>query len=677
MSARAEVVRTRRWLRALFIVRALAWGAAATRATMAMMDAVGGAGTPLVAALVGAGVAVVVALRTRWPVEDWRVALWIEERVPGLRFTLVSAADPACASRWPELERTLPSIPWGSLRRASAWRVLRVPAVMLLASAIGVRLVPIARTAGLVPGVDVRPGAGGTGRLLGSLRLTVTEPAYAGGVRRVLEDPQDVAALAGSNVELAVDAASAPVASLGDSAVAVQRHRGAWTARFRLPDRPTVLRLVAGKASRIVTLSPRPDSAPALVFRTPSADTTLRMPVGRIALTASAHDDIGIVLAGFEYIVSSGSGESFTFRSGTLGLARLARAKEADLHAILDVATLGLGPGDVVHLRAVASDGLTPPAPDSARAWRGTSQTRVVRVARAGEYDSVAVEGAAPPEVEGAISQRMLLQLTEELQKRQARLSPATVRVEARRIAVDQIRLRKRVGAIIFARLGGGGSGEEAEGGADERLDGRLDPESLLARASEATNITGAELQEQEGEDAPVIAINRPLLEAYNHMWDAQRGLEVTTLPAAIRAMHRAIAALQKARAAERVYLRGRPPTVVVDVSRVRLTGKGAPVALAARVPRPGVEGARRALGRRLRSVGMIARRDAIAAADSLLLLRVASLTDAPDAAAALGDAADALRRGRDPGAALARARRQLAGAPRAQGLGRWTGWLP
>lgn len=677
MSARAEVVRTRRWLRALFIVRALAWGAVATGVTIAVMDAAGGGGAPIVAVLAGAGIAVAVAVRTRWPVEDWRVALWVEERVPGLRFTLVSVADPACASRWPELERALPPIPWGSLRRASAWRVLRVPAAMLLASAIGVRLVPIARTAGLVPGVDVRAGAGGTGRLRGSLRLTVTEPSYAGGVRRILEDPQDVAALAGSRVELVVDAASAPAASLGDSAVAVQRLRGAWTAHFRLPERPTVLRLVAGKVSRIVTLSPRPDSAPSLVFRTPAADTTLRTPVGRIALTASAHDDIGIVLAGFEYIVSSGSGESFTFRSGTLGLARLARVKDADLHAILDVATLGLAPGDVVHLRAVANDGFPAVAADSGHAWRGSSETRVVRVARTGEYDSVAVEGAAPPEVEGAISQRMLLQLTEELQKRQARLAPATVRVEARRIAVDQIRLRKRVGAIIFARLGGSGSGEEAEGGADERLDGRLDPDSLLARASEATNITGAELQEQEGDDAPVIAINRPLLEAYNHMWDAQRGLEVTTLPAAIRAMQRAIAALQKARAAERVYLRGKPPTVVVDVSRVRLTGKEAPGALAARVPRAGVEGARRGLASRLRSAGVIARRDPVAAADSLLLLRVASLTDAPDAAAVLGDAADALRRGRDPGAALARARRQLAGAPRADGLGRWTGLLP
>ena len=63
------------------------------------------------------------------------------------------------------------------------------------------------------------------------------------------------------------------------------------------------------------------------------------------------------------------------------------------------------------------------------------------------------------------------------------------------------------------------------------------------------------------------------------------------------------------------------------------------------------------------------------AAIDSLLVLRIEALTDAPAFADALSDAANAMRRGRsaDATTALTRARRLLAGAPTARdSLARW-----
>jgi hypothetical protein len=74
-----------------------------------------------------------------------------------------------------------------------------------------------------------------------------------------------------------------------------------------------------------------------------------------------------------------------------------------------------------------------------------------------------------------------------------------------------------------------------------------------------------------------------------------------------------------------------------------------------------------------------LAPRNAGAAIDSLLLLRVDALSDAPAFASALADAVDALRKRRpnDASAALSRARRTLAGAPAARdSLSRW-GWIP
>jgi hypothetical protein len=141
--------------------------------------------------------------------------------------------------------------------------------------------------------------------------------------------------------------------------------------------------------------------------------------------------------------------------------------------------------------------------------------------------------------------------------------------------------------------------------------------------------------------------------------------------------MRRAIAALQRARAAERVYLRGRPPAVVVDVNKARLAGQvngdtlapaargGAGPALYAALD-PAARGRALALDRALAA---LARGGGLAAgaADSLALLRVRALGEAPALAAALGEALAALGRGADAGPALARARRAAA-APASPG---------
>jgi hypothetical protein len=180
-----------------------------------------------------------------------------------------------------------------------------------------------------------------------------------------------------------------------------------------------------------------------------------------------------------------------------------------------------------------------------------------------------------------------------------------------------------------------------------------------------------------------VVAVNRPLLEAYNHMWDAGRALEIAEPARAVAPMRRAIAALQRARAAERVYLRGRPPAAVVDVNKVRLAGgvNGDTLAPAPRTAAlyaaldPAARGRALALDRALAG---LARGGAPAAdaADSLALLRVRALGDAPALAAALGDALAALAGGGDASAPLARARR-AAGAPAAPGgrAGGAPGW--
>jgi hypothetical protein len=311
----------------------------------------------------------------------------------------------------------------------------------------------------------------------------------------------------------------------------------------------------------------------------------------------------------------------------------------------------------VVHLRAVAVDGNTATGPDT-----GVSETRVLRVARVGEYDSIAVEGAPPPEADAsALSQRMLIQLTEELERRRPRLERSVVVSESRRIGADQARLRKRVGDMIFERLGEAESGEES-GETTPRPE--MTPEELLRAADEATSGEGAHALDFEGDETPVVAVNRPLLEAYNAMWAAGRELESAEPGAALPHMRAALAAIMRAREAERLYLRGRAPEVVVDLEKVRLAGKVDSASARARVPRARLSSSSARRAARLDAALLTLHSDPAAAVDSLALLRVDALTDAPRLAAELAAAVDSLRAGKDATAPLARARRAAADAP-------------
>jgi hypothetical protein len=268
----------------------------------------------------------------------------------------------------------------------------------------------------------------------------------------------------------------------------------------------------------------------------------------------------------------------------------------------------------------------------------------------------------------------MLIQLAEALQRRRPTLPRATVVSESQRIAADQARLRRRVSDIIFARLGEESSAEEDahEHGASRA---RMTPEELLKAADAATGAAGAHDHALDfaGGETPVVMVNRPLLEAYNAMWDAGRELGIGEPGAALPHMRRALDAIQRARQAERIYLRGRPAAVVVDLAKVRLAGKIADAAPAGRSARRPEGGAEERAARMESAIEMLATAPA-AAVDSLLLLRVDALERSPALAAALRDAIDALRSGRDATEPLARARRIAVGAPRARAAPAWGG---
>jgi hypothetical protein len=253
----------------------------------------------------------------------------------------------------------------------------------------------------------------------------------------------------------------------------------------------------------------------------------------------------------------------------------------------------------------------------------------------------------------------MLLLLTEKLDKAQRRLARPEVLRESQKLARDQARLRLAVGDVVFQRLSGESAAEHAHSAGDGHDHGvDLQGGKLSISTSSTTGML------EEGNDSPVIAINQPLLEAYNAMWDAGRSLEQGDPHGAIPPMKRALEAIERSRAASRLYLRGKPPQVIVDLAKVRLTGKdtGQVTQRSRRAPLSVRDAERDA--RLVRAVSLVTV-DGSASRDSVALLRVDALADAPAFAAALGAVLDVLERGDDATAVVMQARRVLGNVSR------------
>jgi hypothetical protein len=674
MTARERVVALQRTLTAVLLARAVALGAGVALVGIAASHALSLPVAATVAiALVGVAVALVLAARARPARSLERVALWVEERHPALRYALVTAA--AGGGPHGPVEQQALAHPWWDEERTRLLRALGVPMAVLVAGVALAVWHPVRLTGAAVsgggPGGGGPPATRGNTDPLAAIRVAVTPPAYSGHAAATADDPTSVDALVGSSIVVSGAGEAGNVSATLDSVSRpVAPRDGRWTASVVMPARPALLRLrsAAGR-ERLVVLAPVTDAPPVVTLLLPARDTVVRAASGALVLRAALRDDIGLRDAAFEIIVSSGQEENFTFRSGVISRVALGGRLESALEVRLSLDSLALKPGDVLQMRAVARDANTVTGPGL-----GSSETRALRVARAGEYDSVAVDPAPPGEPEGQVlSQRMLIMLTEALDKRRSRLARPTLVAESQRIAADQAKLRKRVGDIVFQRVGGEPLSEESN---IEAPVGKLTPEQLLARAQEATRSTVGDVMDVEGDETPILAVNKPLLEAFNAMWDAGRALEQGDTRQALPPMRRALAAIERARQAERIYLRGRPSAVVVDVAHARLAGKDKGVA-SEREPRPVVDLVQRRRGESFARATALLARDPDAAADTLLVMRVAALEGAPALAAALDDAARTIRRGDAGAIALAwtRVRRALGGAPVARGaLPAWSG---
>jgi len=614
-------------------------------------------------------------------------ALWIEEQSPGAPdFSLVTWVEEGCPSEG-ALARAaharLAATDVMAAIRQLAYRQCASPLVFLLGALLlwwraeSASVADAASTTPRAMPVVVEPAD--RKNVLHPWDIEVVPPSYAMRRAERLGDASSVRALAGSRLVVSGAAPSGDTLPLTATVRAIRsdsrqqipmrvdRDGDRWLVRTTVQDIPSAMVFANDTIRRQLVIEGVADTIPRVTLQAPIRDSVFRTANGTVPLAAAITDDIGLANALFEVVITSGEGERFTVRTVAVGTQRWSLpslTRRATVRASLDLATLGLQPGDVLHVRAMARDH----HPDRDRDL-GRSETRAFRIARPSEYDSVAVEPAPPPAVDTSlISQRMLLLLTQKLDRRQRAMPRPEVVREAQRLARDQARLRLAVGDVVFQRLSGESSAEHAHSAGDGHDHGVEVQGGKLTLKSEGAGLL------DEGNDAPVIAINQPLLEAYNAMWDAGRALEQGDPHAAIPPMQRALEAIERSRAASRLYLRGRPPQVIVDIAKVRLTGRdtGSTASRSARgvLPAPAAARDRRLMTLLTGSLAPVALRD------SLALLRIEALGDAPAFASALGSAIDALAAGRDLTPSLVRARRAL-GVVQGVVPSQWTRGVP
>ena len=657
MTAIERVRRTQRVLGTAAITQALAWGIAVTLSIVALTSFAAlvipafrndSALFDAIALILGAAVAGGFVWRSRHFASLTRVALWIEERIPELHYSLVTAMEEKNSAFAVGMERAVAEqnvggVTFAALRRGwiAATAAVVVATLLLYVSPSsafgrGERASPFGRFAA-TPSIPKESR-------LDDIQVRVTPPSYAGGRSVTLDDPSSIAALTGSGIAIRGHGSASGLSTSSNTPTRISGVSDGWVASLVMPAKPAALTLRDRTYERTIVLDARADSPPKIALASPLRDTTLRVPRLVVQLNASVSDDIGLDAGHFEYLITTGSGEIFKARTITTPVVRFGGSRNGALTATLDLASLQLGEGDVVSMRAIAQDGNTLSGPGVA-----TSDTRTIRIARAGEYDSLAVEAAAPQPIDSsAASQRMLVLMTEQLVREQPKLTRDSLVKRSTQIGDLEERIRRRVHEILTEN-----------------------PEEIVA---EKPGDSTATVQEMEAPEEITGTKNPDLVTAYNALWQAVRSLQIAEPAPALPPMRIALAALDRARVTNRLYLRGAPPKIIVNLDRVRLTGKEKGSSNA-RTPRSFADSVRIRLSAQFSTVLDLMEKQPARAMTELALMQVEALTTLPDFAAALGEASDAIRAGKDATNALLRARRALDGPPAVTpGVPAWMG---
>ena len=318
-----------------------------------------------------------------------------------------------------------------------------------------------------------------------------------------------------------------------------------------------------------------PDRPPMLTVVRPEERTTL--PPTRpwaVPVEILASDDHGIATVRLLATITTGSGEDVRFREDTLPFAaRESRGSGLLLRTTLDLAALGMGPGDELYLSAQALDARRPVPNEGRSATLFISITDTAQTMEA-EFDGLAIDRMP----DYFRSQRQIIIDTEKLLAERPHLAVAEFRRRSNDIGIDQQLLRLR-----YSEMVGDESAEESDAmsSREHAVQEPADP-NAAAVADPNAKVT-VDLTRGEGHSHD-IAENATLLGrstkdllrlALDQMWQAELRLRTFYPDTALPHERSALEYLEAVRQAARSYVKRvglEPPPLEPD--RKRLTGK-------------------------------------------------------------------------------------------------------
>jgi hypothetical protein len=340
--------------------------------------------------------------------------------------------------------------------------------------------------------------------------VAIVPPAYSGGARRELRDPDRIEALAGSSLELTVtaDAAAVSLVTLGGtrdlSAAGARTFTTTITADADgfLALEPRLADDSAGPR-RLIGLAVTPDRPPAVRVVTPGRDLMVPSGPRSLSIAIDATDDLGLSSMALRYTKISGSGENFDFKSGEFPVTISRTSDRAwTARAEWPLAALALEPGDMLVYRGAATD-RRPGSPAV------ESDAFILEITSAGALPS---EGFAIDDRQDkyAISQQMVIVKTERLLAGRKSMSSNDFQEASLDLAAEQRQVRAEFvfmmgGELADAGLDLNSLNEEVEAAGEEDLAaGRLANQGRLEllRAIRAMSHAAARLSEVDATGA-------------------------------------------------------------------------------------------------------------------------------------------------------------------------------
>ena len=383
---------------------------------------------------------------------DWRpVALAAERDTPALRNALIawketrSQAPPAITARLASHARqSLASASWPHPHSRRAWATTLA---VLLAGALAAVAANVTSRPRVAVAQQTRDAADATKSFALQWTVTVTPPAYTRRPASRVRQPKRIDALAGSRIEFAF--AGWPrggAARLGSTTLSLSGDADTRTTAL-LASASDVLLIHDARQQVLeaITIVVTPDGPPTVRIMAPAADLRRTTASGVVPIEITAADDIGLRDLRLRFTKVSGSGESFTFEDGEWPV-EVRRQSPTRWRGVfrLDLATTGMGPGDSVVYHAVAHDARL------GAEGAVESERYLIEITRPGAL--VAGDFSLPePEEKFALSQRMVILLTERLLEKRPRMSAEDYAREAQALAMAQ----RRVRAEFVFMLGG------------------------------------------------------------------------------------------------------------------------------------------------------------------------------------------------------------------------------